>query len=115
MFLVLPSEWYENAPVSVLEAFAQGKPVIAARIGGIPELVIDGETGLLFEPGNAEDLRAKIEFLLTNPDLAREMGKKARARAESTYGAAEHYRQLLATYERARSTLGATRTVKEND
>lgn len=106
MFLVLPSEWYENAPVSVLEAYAYGKPVVAARIGGLPELVVDGETGLLFEPGNAEDLRNKIEYLLSNPGLTKKMGKKARARAESTYGAAEHYRQLLATYERAAAAHG---------
>jgi glycosyltransferase involved in cell wall biosynthesis len=50
--LVLPSEWYENAPVSILEAYALGRPVIGTRIGGIPELVADGETGILVEPGN---------------------------------------------------------------
>jgi glycosyltransferase involved in cell wall biosynthesis len=50
--LVLPSEWYENAPVSVLEAYALGRPVIGTRIGGIPELVIDNETGVLVQPGS---------------------------------------------------------------
>ena len=55
-FLVLPSEWYENNPRSVVEGFALGKPVIGANIGGIPELVRDSVTGLLFDAGNAQDL-----------------------------------------------------------
>jgi glycosyltransferase involved in cell wall biosynthesis len=50
--LVLPSEWYENAPVSVLEAYALGRPVIGTRIGGIPELVVHDETGVLVQPGS---------------------------------------------------------------
>src|SRR3972149_4769527 len=52
--VVMPSEWYENNPMSVLEAFALGKPVVGANIGGIPELVKDGVTGFTFEPGNIE-------------------------------------------------------------
>jgi len=63
MFAILPSEWYENNPMSVLEAFALGKPVIGSRIGGIPELVKDNETGLTFDPGNVEDLYSKMEYL----------------------------------------------------
>jgi glycosyltransferase involved in cell wall biosynthesis len=54
--VVIPSEWYENAPISLMEAYALGRPVIGARIGGIPELVREGETGLLFESGNVEAL-----------------------------------------------------------
>ena len=54
--LVLPSEWYENAPISVLEAYALGRPVIGSRIGGIPELVIPEQTGLLAEAGNVDAL-----------------------------------------------------------
>jgi glycosyltransferase involved in cell wall biosynthesis len=50
--LVLPSEWYENAPVSVLEAYALGRPVIGTRIGGIPELIVHNKTGVLVEPGD---------------------------------------------------------------
>lgn len=53
--VVLPSEWYENAPMSVLESFAMGKPVIGANIGGIPEM-LDGDTGWIFESGNQEEL-----------------------------------------------------------
>ncbi len=54
--VVLPSEWYENAPMSVLEAYALGKPVIGARIGGIPELVREGETGAVFDSGSVSAL-----------------------------------------------------------
>ena len=55
--VVVPSEWYENCPMSVLEAFANGRPVIGARIGGIPELIADGQNGFLFTPGNSGELR----------------------------------------------------------
>lgn len=61
--LVLPSEWYENAPVSVLEAYALGRPVIGSRIGGIPELVVPGGTGLLVEPGDAAALAEALAAL----------------------------------------------------
>jgi glycosyltransferase involved in cell wall biosynthesis len=61
--LVLPSEWYENAPISILEAYALGRPVIGAEIGGIPELVKPGETGMVAEPGSAESLAAALAAL----------------------------------------------------
>ncbi len=67
--VVLPSEWYENAPMSILESYALGKPVIGARIGGIPELVPEGETGWLFESGNVAalaDLLTQVSNLDTN-------------------------------------------------
>lgn len=98
---VIPSEWYENYPRSVIEAFALGKPVIGSRIGGIPELVRDGQTGLTFEPGNAEDLRAKIKELLANPDKIIEMGKNARAFVEEKLNPEAHYQGLMKIYELA--------------
>jgi len=61
--VIVPSEWYENCPMSVLEAKAFGRPVIGARIGGIPELIRDGRDGFLFEPGNADDLGAALAKL----------------------------------------------------
>lgn len=69
--LVLPSEWYENAPISVLEAYALGRPVIGTRIGGIPELIADGETGSLVEPGNAAMLAEALAGLASLPSSAR--------------------------------------------
>lgn len=64
--LVIPSEWYENNPLTILESFCLGTPVIGANIGGIPELIDTGVNGLLFEPGNVIDLQNKISFLWQN-------------------------------------------------
>ena len=55
-FVIVPSEWYENNPMTIIEAYSVGTPVIGARIGGIPEIVVDGQTGYQFESGNVEDL-----------------------------------------------------------
>jgi len=66
--LILPSIWQENSPLIIREAFAAGVPVIASRMGGIPENVIDGENGLLFQPGNAYELRDKLQHIINNPD-----------------------------------------------
>jgi glycosyltransferase involved in cell wall biosynthesis len=100
-FVVVPSQWYENAPMSVLEAFAYGKPVIGTRIGGIPELIEDGMTGLLVEPGDAGGLRRAIDRLASNPALAIEMGRNARRYVEQNHGPQQHYERLLAIYEAA--------------
>ncbi|MFQ7268050.1 MAG: glycosyltransferase family 4 protein [Paraprevotella clara] len=59
-FVIVPSEWYENNPMTVIEAYSVGTPVIGARIGGIPEIVVNGQTGFLFESGNVEDLHRVI-------------------------------------------------------
>jgi len=67
--LVVPSRWYENSPTVILEAFAMGIPVIATRLGSMPELVKHDECGLLFEKDSADDLRAQIKRLLDEPDL----------------------------------------------
>lgn len=99
LLLVIPSEWYENNPRSVIEAFALGKPVVGARIGGIPELVRNQETGLTFEPGNARDLADKIRILVSQPDLIVEIGKKARRFVELELNAEKHYARLINIYQ----------------
>jgi len=104
--VVLPSEWYENNPRTVIEAFALGKPVIGSRIGGIPELVRDGETGFTFEPGNAEDLREKIVLLARSPRLAEEMGRRAREIVEEELSPERHYEGLMQIYRRAAEKKG---------
>jgi len=95
---VLPSEWYENMPYSILESFAYGVPVIASRIGGLRELVIDGYNGLLFEPGNAEDLTYKIEKLSKNKDLLLEMRKNAYKTASERFSEMVGYENIIAIY-----------------
>src|SRR5258708_28910990 len=65
LFVVVPSEWYENLPYSLVEALLLAKPVLGADLGGIPELVIDEVTGKLFQPANEADLRLKIEWMMS--------------------------------------------------
>ena len=78
-FVVVPSEWYENLPYSVVEALLLAKPVLASKIGGIPELIKDGETGFLYEAGNVLDLQGRIiELLQMDPVLRNMVGLKAR-------------------------------------
>lgn len=101
-FLVMPSEWYENSPNSVLEAFACGKPAVASRIGALPEMVREGETGLLADPGDEEDLRRAVGTLWSDEKLSREMGARARQLAETEYSAATHIDRVLETYRKVR-------------
>lgn len=96
--IILPSECYENNPMVILEAFGLGKPAIGSRIGGIPELVVDGETGFTFSSRDAEDLRNKIKYSLENPDLIIKMGKNARRFVEENFNPEKHYMELLKIY-----------------
>ena len=75
----------EGLPVSVLEAMAAELPVVASRVGGLPELVVDGETGLLVEPGDPNALAAALERLVGDQDLRRRLGAAGRARAEAHF------------------------------
>lgn len=61
-FIVVPSEWYENNPMTIIEGYATGVPVIGANIGGIPEIIENGKTGWLFEYGNIDELQKRIEY-----------------------------------------------------
>lgn len=98
---ILPSEWYENCPMSVLETFALGRPVVGSRIGGIPELIEEGKDGLLFPPGNVEALRERLEWMIDHPMQAVKMGKAGRAKVENRFGPEVHYTKMLDIYERA--------------
>jgi len=99
--IVLSSVCYEGFPSVLLEAMLRGKPVVCSRIGGLPEIVADGVTGLLFEPGNADDLAEKIQYLWSRPDLCREMGQAGREKALRKYSPEEYYERLMAVYEKA--------------
>ncbi len=96
--IVVPSEWYENCPMSVLEAMAYGKPIVASRIGGIPELVVDGETGVLFEPGDAAELQWQVSRLMGDASLRARMGAAGRIRAERQFSIEVHNANLMDTY-----------------
>ncbi len=95
--VVVPSEWYENCPMSVLEAKALGRPVIGARIGGIPELVRDNIDGFLFAPGDPADLMRKFQTLeRANHD---NLSKFARKDAQTRFSKTTHQRTLLDHYQ----------------
>lgn len=100
--LILPSIWYENFPRTIVEAYALGLPVIASRLGAMASLIRDRETGLLFEPGDPKDLAAKVNWATQNPDLMREMGRRARLEYETNLTAETNILQLLAIYDEAR-------------
>jgi glycosyltransferase involved in cell wall biosynthesis len=97
--IALPSVWYEIAPKSLLEAQARGKPIIATRIGGLPELVADGETGLLVAPNDRVGLAAALGRVLAmdERELAA-MGAKGRAQAISQFTRQRYYREMTALY-----------------
>ncbi|MBI4319127.1 MAG: glycosyltransferase family 4 protein [Chloroflexi bacterium] len=82
--LVLPSR-HENSPMVVREAMAAGKPVVATRVGGMAELVLDGECGYLVDPGNANQMAERTIELLSYPDLRRRMGRLVRQDAEQRF------------------------------
>ena len=96
--LLLPSVWFEGFPLVLLEAFASGTPVIASRIGALGELVDDGVTGLLAEPGNPGDLADRIRWARDHPSEMHEMGANARQRYESRFRGEAHLAALLETY-----------------
>ncbi len=96
-FSIYPSEWYENCPFSIIESISFGTPVIGANIGGIPELIDDGTTGLLFEAGNAEDLRDKIEYLYNNRIILDEITANTAANKFKSLG--EYCDELIKLYK----------------
>jgi len=103
--VVVPSKWYENAPLSILEAMAAGKPIIGAAIGGIPEMVRDNVTGYLFAPGDLADLTNKMQVVLqAPPENLVIMGRAARNAVASEFNPRTHYDQLMAVYARALTT-----------
>ncbi|MDQ3764861.1 MAG: glycosyltransferase [Actinomycetota bacterium] len=97
---LLPALWYENCPMAVLEAAAQGVPAVASAIGGIPELVTDGVTGLLVPPGDAAALAVAMQTLAADPGRAVQLGAAAWHRAHTHHDPADHLAALLDCYAR---------------
>jgi glycosyltransferase involved in cell wall biosynthesis len=105
-FMAVPSEYFENCPLSILESMSLGKPVVGASIGGIPELVEDGDDGFLFRPGDAEHLRDRIDRLYGDRHLTVEMGRRARRKVTSCYTRDIHYERIMAVYRDVRTGSG---------
>lgn len=99
--IILPSICYETFGLTLAEAALWGKPVICSRIGGLPEIVEDGVTGLLFQPGDAHDLKVKIRYLWDRPDLCLRMGQAGRAKVLHQYSPQKFYESLMKAYEKA--------------
>ena len=101
--VVVPSQWYENAPLSVLEAFAAAKPVIATRIGGLPEMVVHGKTGWLVPVADTDALAGMLEAVKALPDAqVSEVGQTARDFVLTEHGWARYLDQMRGLYQ----TLG---------
>lgn len=96
--VVVPSRWYENAPYVVLEAMAAGVPVIASHIGGLPELVRDGDTGFLVSPRDPHALARAIAALYADAPRCAAMGSRAHAVSVAEYGPERHYARLREIY-----------------
>lgn len=100
-YTLIPSVWYDNLPNTALESFQYSKPVIASNIGSLPELVLDGVNGFLFEAGNAEDLRRKV-LLLSEDETVERMGAASRARLEERFAPKTHYDALMNVFNQVR-------------
>lgn len=98
-FIIVPSEWYENNPLTIIEAYSNGRPVIASRVGGILEIVNDNSTGFLFEMGNIDQLSQKINTALQLTDYEYlTMSRNARQFADKNFSEEEHYIKLINIY-----------------
>lgn len=97
-YLVMPSLWYENFPRTLVEAFANGLPVIASHLGAMSELIEHGHTGLLFEPGSPEDLARHMAWAEAFPRRMSAMGAEARAEYEAKFTPEKNYRRLMEIY-----------------
>lgn len=96
--LIFPSVWYEGFPMTIVEAYASGLPVIASNLGGMASIVKDGITGLHFDAGQADDLVRKVGWLLDHPSAMPELRRHARAEFTGKYTAAQNYTQLIRIY-----------------
>jgi glycosyltransferase involved in cell wall biosynthesis len=99
--VVVPSEWYENAPLAVLEGAALGKPLLVARIGGLPELIVDEESGWSFEPRSVADLADRLRRIASLPDRdVAAAGMAARRRIEDEFSPARYLERVRDVYGR---------------
>ena len=99
--LIIPSMWYEGCPLTIIEAYAVGAPVIASRLGSMSSMIKSRRTGLFFNPGDPEDLARQVEWVLMNAEILAFMRRSARMEFETQYSAARNYEMLMAIYKRA--------------
>lgn len=105
--VVVPSRWYENQPITVLEALACGTPVLGTRLGGIPELVNDAATGYVIDADDPRELAQRMQELIANPEKADAMGRAAREFVVDHFSPAAHLARLDDIYAEAAGTREA--------
>ena len=120
--LVLPSLWYEGAPLVMLEALSAGLPIIASRIGGLPEIAQEGVSAIFCTPGDAGAFHAALEHFSLCPERAAAMRRAARTLYEQRYTEGANYRILIGIYEeliaerqRHNATTSSLSSIREVD
>ena len=96
---IVPSVWYENFPVTILESMALKLPVVASNLGSIPYNIEDGRTGVLFQPANVDDLREKLNSLTSDENKLKIMGENGFQKYAAEFSADAHYKQLMRIYQ----------------
>ena len=99
--VVVPSVFYETFGRIIIEAYSSGTPVVASRIGAMQELILNGETGYFFEPGDSGDLMAKVKSVLSDETARQKMRTAARLEFESKYTFEHNFQMLLDIYDQA--------------
>lgn len=94
-FVIVPSEWHEPSPYVALQSYSYGKPVIAAKMGGLNDLIEDNVTGLFFNAGDAHDLSIKINSLMADKARIKTMGENARLVVNSKYSPERYYTDTM--------------------
>ncbi len=103
-FLLFPSIWYENQPMTIIESFACGTPIIASKLGAMCDLVADKINGLHFQPGNSYDLAEKVNWMFAHSEERRKMSFAARIEYEQKYTAEKNYHQLIKIYNEVKDS-----------
>lgn len=111
-FIVLPSVCFENFPLTIAEAFSCGRPAIVSRIGALAEIVEDGKTGLHFNPGDPDDLAAKVRWAAANPDAMMAMGRNAQGYYARNLAPRANFAALNAIYSDAIANRNASQTCR---
>ena len=106
-FLIFPSRWYEGMPMTIIESYASGTPIIASKLGSMTTLIEHGKTGLHFRPGDVVDLIKQVKWAVSHPAEIKAMRGNARAEFEAKYSADRNYAALMDVYNLALKRAGS--------
>ena len=98
-FVIVPSVWYENCPMSVLEAYSLGVPALVSNIGGLPEMIPSQDKNFMFQPANEKDLQDKIRFLWNNQEILNRAGKRVKEFVQENNNPEKYYEKLMGIYK----------------